>query len=482
MTDLFSEIDDIFYSKSIAIYGVSRKGGLGNVLLQAFIDQEFPKIFIINPRITESNVKLMGISVFSDLKSIGEPIDLVICSTHPKFVKDIIIECGENGVKAVVIFSAGFGEKNEEGKKVEKELLQIARKYQMRLIGPNCMGLYCPSSKLSFFPSLPTKSGSLGLISQSGSIANLMAFVSMLKGMYFSKAISYGNGIDLGFNDFLEYLADDPDTKIIACYLEGVDDGRRFIELVKRIKKPIIIWKAGVTSGGSKAAHSHTGSICGNNELWNKVFDQFGIIRVYNMEEMVSMIQAFINPIPVRNCRVAILSGPGGPAVSSADACEMNNLKLAELTNDSKLRLQKVIPEFGSSISNPIDLSLQVVYDPMLEKKAYEIVGMDSNVDMMLIWLSMLNPRYKDLIMLQEKISKPIAIVSAIDVNVSSDPFSNTVKGSFMQIRAKKVPGIIKNLNQSGISVHPNEHLAAKALHNIYQFYNKSKKSNFLKQ
>jgi acyl-CoA synthetase (NDP forming) len=477
VNDLFSEIDDIFHSKSLAIYGVSRKGGLGNILLQGFIDQEFPKIFIINPRITESNVKIMGIPVFSDLKSIGEPVDLVICSTHPKFVQEIIIECGENGVRTVIIFSAGFGEKNEEGKKAEKELLKIARKYQMRLIGPNCMGLYCPSSKLSFFPALPTESGSLGFISQSGSIANLMAFNSMLKGIYFSKAISYGNGIDLSFNDFLEYLGDDPNTNIIACYLEGLDDGRRFIELVKKIRKPIIIWKAGITPAGSKAAHSHTGSICGNNKLWNKVFDQYGVMRVYNLEEITSMIQAFINPIPVRNCRVAILSGPGGPAVSSADACEMNNLKLAELTNDSKMKLQEIIPEFGSSVSNPIDLSLQVQFDPILEKNAYEIVGMDSNVDMMLIWLTMLNPRYKDLIKLQEKISKPIAIVSAIDVNVSSDTFTNTVKRSFIHIRAKKVPGILKNLNQNGISVHPNEHLAAKALYNIYQFYNKSKKS-----
>ncbi|MFX0056987.1 MAG: acetate--CoA ligase family protein [Candidatus Hodarchaeota archaeon] len=479
MNDLFSEIDDIFHSKSLAIYGVSRKGGLGNILLQGFIDQEFPKIFIVNPRITESNVKIMGISVFPDLKSIGEPVDLVICSTHPKFVQDIIIECGENGVKTVIIFTAGFGEKSEEGKNAEKKLLKIARKYQMRLIGPNCMGLYCPSSKLSFFPALPTESGSLGFISQSGSIANLMAFISMLKGIHFSKAISYGNGIDLSFNDFLEYLGNDPNTNIIACYIEGINDGRRFIELVKEIrKKPIIIWKAGVTPAGSKAAKSHTGSICGNNKLWNNVFNQYGVIRVYNLEEMVSMIQAFINPIPVKNCRVAILSGPGGPAVSSADACVMNNLKLAELTDETKLKLQGLLPEFGSSISNPIDLSLQVQFDPILEKKAYEIVGMDPNVDMILIWLTMLNPRYKDLIKLQENISKPIAIVSAIDVNVSSDTFSSTVKRSFIHIRAKNVPNIIKNMNQKGISIHPNENLAAKALYHIYQFYTKSKKSN----
>jgi acyl-CoA synthetase (NDP forming) len=472
----FSEIDDIFHSKSLAIYGVSRKGGLGNILLQGFIDQEFHKLFIINPRITESDVKIMGITVFSDLKSIGEPVDLVICSTHPKFVREIIIECGKNGVKAVIIFSAGFGEKNEEGKNAEKELLKIARKYQMRLIGPNCMGLYCPSSKLSFFPALPTESGSLGFISQSGSIANLMAFISMLKGIHFSKAISYGNGIDLGFNDFLEYLGDDPNTNIIASYMEGVNNGRRFIELVKKIKKkPIIIWKAGVTPGGSKAAQSHTGSICGNNKLWNIVFDQYGVIRVYNLEEMVSMIQAFINPVPVRNRRVAIISGPGGPAVSSADACEMNNLVLADLTNETKLKLQELIPEFGSSLSNPIDLSLQVQFDPILEKNAYEIVGMDPNVDMILIWLTMLNPRYKDLIKLQEKISKPIALVSAIDVNVSADTFSSTVKRSFIHIRAKNVPQIIKNLNQKGISIHPNENLAAKALYNVFRFFNKSK-------
>ena len=481
MNDVFSEIDDIFHPSSLAIYGVSRKGGLGNLLLQGFIDQGFPKMFIVHPKITESDVKIMDIPVFSDLKSIGEPVDLVICSTHPKFVQDIVIECGENGVKTVIIFSSGFGEKSEEGKKTEKELVKIARKYQMRLIGPNCMGLYCPSSKLSFFPGLPTESGSLGFISQSGSIANIMVVMALLKGINFSKSISYGNGIDLNFNDFLEYLGEDPDTKLIACYMEGTKDGRRFIELVKKIsrKKPIIIWKAGSTPAGSKAAKSHTGSICGNNELWNTVFDQYGVIRVFNMEEMMSMLQAFINPIPVSNCRVAIISGPGGPAVSSADACEMNNLKLAELTNETNLKLRDLLPEFGSSISNPVDISLQGALDPTLEKVVYEVVGMDSNVDMILIWLTILT-RYRDLIKLQEKISKPIVIVSAIDMNISPESFTGTMKRAFVPIKVKKVPTVIKNMNQKGISIHPNENLAAKALYNIYQFYNKSKKSTSL--
>jgi len=463
----------------VAIYGVSRRGGLGNVLLQGFIDQDFPNIFIVNPTITESNVEIMGIPVYSDLESIGEPVDLAICSTHPKYVKDIIIECGQYGVKAVVIFSAGFGEKDEEGKKAANELLKIAQKYQMRLIGPNCMGFYCPKTGLSFFPALPIESGPLGFISQSGSIANILGFSAMLKGIHFSKSISYGNAIDLGFNDFLEYLGDDPDTKLIACYMEGVKDGRRFINLVKKIKKPIIIWKVGVTPAGEKAAQSHTGSLCGDNKLWEIVFDQYGVMRVYNLEEMMSMIQAFINPIPVQNRRVAIISGPGGPAVSSADACEMNDLKLAELTDESKKELQKFIPEFGSSMSNPIDLSLQSTFDPILEKNAFEIVGRDPNVDMMLIYLTMLTPRYKDLIKLQEEISKPIAIACAIDSTVSSDCFSKYIKRSFIHIRAKKVPKIINKMNQNGISMHPNEQLAAKALHNIFQYYNNSKKSNF---
>jgi len=474
MHNLITEIDEIFHSKSIAVYGVSRKGGLGNILLQGFIDQEFPNMFIINPNITEPNVKIMGIPVFPDLKSTGKAIDLVLCSTHPKFVKDIIIESGEYGVKAVIIFSAGFGEKGEEGKNAEEELLKIARKYQMRLIGPNCMGFYCPETKLSFFPALPKESGSLGFISQSGSIANILAFSSMLKGIRFSKSISYGNAIDLGFNDFLEYLGEDSNTNVIACYMEGIDDGRRFIELVKKIRKPIIIWKVGITPAGSKAAHSHTGSLCGNDLLWDNVFSQYGIFRVYNLEEMISTIQAFINPMPVNNSRVAIISGPGGPAVSSADACEMNNLKLAELTQESKMKLQEYIPEFGTSMSNPIDISLQATFDPILEKSTYEIVGNDPNVDMMLIYLTMLTPRYKDLINLQKRISKPIALVSAIDVNVSADSFSSMVKRSFIHIRAKKVPQIINQMNHNGISVHPNEQLAAKALYNIYQFHNQS--------
>ncbi|TFF98208.1 MAG: hypothetical protein EU547_02175 [Promethearchaeota archaeon] len=474
MSDLNTEIDDIFHSKSIAVYGVSRKGGLGNILLQGFIDQEFPNIFIINPKIKESDLEILGVPVFPDLGSTGELIELVIISTHPKYVKDILIECGQHGVKAVVIFSAGFGEKNEEGKKAEKELLEIAKTYQMRLIGPNCMGFYCPETKLSFFPALPTEPGPLGFISQSGSIANILAFSSMLKGIRFSKSISYGNAIDLGFNDFLEYLGNDPKTKLIACYMEGIDNGRRFIELINKIEKPIIIWKAGATPAGAQAANSHTGSLSGNNKLWNSVFNQYGVIRVYNLEELMSMIQAFINPMPVKSRRVAIISGPGGPAVSSADACMMNDLELADLTDESKSKLQEIIPEFGSSISNPIDLSLQVVFDPVLEKNAYEIVAKDPNVEMIFIWLTMLTPRYKDLLKLQEEISKPIVIVCGIDVNVSSDPFTKTVRRSFMHIRPKKVPNIIKKLNKKGISVHPNEHLAAKVLNNIYQFYNKS--------
>ena len=478
MNQLISEIDNIFHSKSVAIYGVSRGGGLGNILLQAFIDQGFPNIYVVNPKITDSDVEIMGVPVFSDLKSIGEPIDLAICSTHPKYVKEIITECGKNGVKAVVIFSAGFGEKSKEGKRAEKELLKIAQKYQLRLIGPNCMGLYCPETGLSFFPALPKESGPLGFISQSGSIANILGFSCILKGINFSKAISYGNAVDLGFNDFFEYLGADPNTKVIASYMEGIDDGRRFLDLLKQIKKPIIIWKAGVTPAGSEAAHSHTGAISGNNKVWNTVFDQYGVVRVYHLEEMVSMIQAFINPKPVNGRRVAIISGPGGPAVSSADACMMNNLKLAEITDESKAKLQEYIPKFGSSMSNPIDLSLQATFDPKLEKKAYEIIGMDPNVDMLLIYLAMLTPQYDDLIELQEKISKPIVIVSAINVNVSPDAFNKTVKRMFIRIRAKKVPNIIKKLNQKGISVHPNEHLAAKALSNIYQFYNKSNDSN----
>ncbi|NHI93311.1 MAG: hypothetical protein EAX96_12505 [Candidatus Lokiarchaeota archaeon] len=472
---LYNEINEIFHAKSAAIFGVSRKGGLGNLLLQAYLDSKFTKIFPINPKAANNNDKIMGLDVFPDLKSIDGTVDLVISAVHPKFVKDVIIQSGEKGVKGVILFSAGFSEKDKSGKEKEDELVRIAQKYKLRLIGPNCMGLYCPSTRLSFFPSLPIESGSVSFISQSGSIANLLCFISAQRGLYYQKMVSFGNGCDLDFNDFLYYLGEDPETKVIACYLEGVKDPQRTVSLMNNIikKKPIIIWKVGRTPSGKKAASSHTGSLCGSETLWDSAFKQTGIITVNNIRELVETIAIFINPKIPKGNKVGIVSGPGGPAVNSADACDMVGLKLAEFSEDSRMKLSKILPAYGTSIENPVDVGLQT--DAILELRVIDIIGRDPNVDMLFIYLSMLQRKqYKELLKLQKEINKPIVIVTTFELTGSSETLSPAIRMFFPPLKPKSVPQAVKEMYLNGISIFSTEQIAAKALFELYR-YNKIK-------
>ncbi|MHA1894628.1 MAG: acetate--CoA ligase family protein [Candidatus Helarchaeota archaeon] len=468
--ELYDEINEIFHSRSVAFFGASRKGGLGNLLLQAYLDSGFPNIYPINPKAAKSGDKILGLEVHADLQSIKEPIDLVILAVHPKFVEDILIQSGEKGVKAAILFSAGFGEKNEIGKEKQERIVEIARKYKFRLIGPNCMGLYCPSTGLSFFPSLPKESGTVGFISQSGSIANLLCFISSQRGIYFSKEISLGNGADLDFNDFLYYLGNDPETKVIACYLEGVKNAQKTITVIKDIikKKPIIIWKVGRTESGRMAASSHTGSLCGNDEIWSSIFKQLGVVQVYNIRELVEMIGAFINPLSSNGNRVGIVSGPGGPAVNSADACVQAGLELANFSDESKNKLLEIMPKYGTSIRNPVDVGLQT--EPVLELKVSRIIGKDPGVDMLFLYLAMIQRKqYKELLKIQKEIQKPIVIVTTFDINGSDETLSPAIKMAFPPMKPKTVPRALRQMFASGISVFSTEQMAARALFELYR-------------
>ena len=277
--DLISHIDALFNPRSIAVFGVSGKRiRLGNFLLQNFMDIGFDRA--LYPICTDEEM-ILGLKSYPSLKDIDGPVDLIVISVHPDKVPQIIEEAVEKGVKGAIIFTSGYREKDEEGRQREQEIVNIAKKGDLRIIGPNCMGFYCPSTKLSFFSGLSKESGPVAFISQSGSISNIVAFAGDINGLGFSKMISLGNSCDLNTNDFLEYLGDDPHTSVIACYLEGIKNGQRFLRLAKQIsrKKPIIIWKVGSTESGAKAAGSHTGSISGNKEIWDAVFKQAGLIR-----------------------------------------------------------------------------------------------------------------------------------------------------------------------------------------------------------
>jgi acyl-CoA synthetase (NDP forming) len=457
---VISQIDALFNSKSIAVTGVSnKKAKLGNLLLQSFIDIGFDgKLYPINAH--EETV--MGLKSYPSLREIDGPVELVVISVHPDKVPQVIEEAVEKGVKGAIIFSSGYREQGKEGKQKEQELISIARKGNLRIIGPNCMGFYCPSTKLSFFPGLSKESGPVGFISQSGSLSNIVAFAGNLHGIRFSKMISLGNSSDLDFNDFLEYLGSDPQTGVVACYLEGVEDGQRFLRVAKQVskKKPIIVWKVGRTESGAKAAGSHTGSLCGSKEVWDAVFKQAGLVRVENLSELLGRVAAFINPCLPEGNRVAVISAPGGAAVSTADACEQAGLKLAKLSDNTKKKLSEVFPDLGTSVSNPVDMGLTVAFDKTIYPRCTEIVGKDDNVDMILVFHFVVdNELAENLIAVQNKIKKPMAIATNME-----QLQRRGIGQLFNTMDPEEMPEILRRFYESGISIHSTEQDAAKTL------------------
>ncbi len=459
--DLVSEIDEIFRPRSVAVVGVSDKvNRLGNLLLYSFVEIGFEgKLYPINPK----EETIMGFKSYPSVRDVEGPVDLVVVSVHPNRVFEVIDECVAKGVKAIVIFSAGFSEQGEEGRKKEIELVEKARAGGVRIIGPNCMGLYSPSSKISFFPGMPKEPGSVAFLSQSGSLTNMVGFYSGVKGLRFSKMVSIGNASDLNVNDFLEYLGSDPETKVIVCYIEGVEDGRRFLKLVKDIskKKPILIWKAGESEGGIRGVSSHTGSLSGSREIWDAVIKQTGLIKIENLLELTGFITAFQNPYLPNGNRVVVMSGPGGPAVSTADACEKAGLKLARLSEESKKKLSEIIPEFGTSASNPVDLGLTSSFDVTMYPKVTEICGMDENVDMLVEFNPVLRKEIiEGLIEAQKKVRKPIALISSVEYAMMDATFSKL----FGVMRGEELIEHILKMYDSGISMHSTEQEAAKAL------------------
>ncbi len=469
-TNVIEQIDALFHAKTIAAFGISAKGGkLGNLLLQSYIDIGYEgELVPIHPTATE----IMGLKAYPSLEAFGKPIDLAFIALHPAKVFDAVKDCVRSGAKGIIIFSSGFGERGVDGLRLQEEIVQYARSHGTRIIGPNCMGIYAPTSKISFFPGLPEEAGNVAFLSQSGSLAVQLICAAFLRGVKFSKAVSFGNSADIDLCDLLEYMAWDPETKVITCYVEGIKRGNRFVKIAREVskKKPIIIWKVGETPGGKKAAHSHTGSIGGDTDLWEKVFDQAGILRVRNVPEMIGHMGAFLNPYLPKGNRVAIISGPGGPAVSSADACEKSGLQLATLTEETKQKVAQIIPEFGTSVQNPVDLSLAIAFDVALNYKAAEIVGKDPNVDCLLIYVSVLQKAIiKGIIQVQKEIQKPIALVATFDP-ASIMPGGDRIKSLFQPLRPKKTPESLEKLYDNGISFHLTEQDAAKTLASLWKY------------
>ncbi|MEM3083629.1 MAG: acetate--CoA ligase family protein [Nitrososphaerales archaeon] len=348
--------------RSVAILGASnRQGSVGNAVMLNILRGKFNgKIYPVNP----SNSEVLGIKCYNNVIDIDDEIDLAVIITPRKVVPQVIDECGVKGVKGAVIISAGFKESGEEGRLLEKEVTEIARRYGIRIIGPNCVGMINADPKVSlnasFTKGMP-KYGNITLVSQSGAICGAMLEYAKVRNIGFSKVFSLGNKADVNENDILAQLADDRSTQVILMYIEDLADGRQFIEIASRItsegdvRKPILALKVGESLVGAKAIASHTGALAGSAEAYNAVFAQAGVLRVETLEELFDYAVAFAyQPIPPGEGTV-VVSNSGGPAVIVADTAARYNLRLTRLNKKTLHKLRSMLPETASLI-NPIDI------------------------------------------------------------------------------------------------------------------------------
>ncbi|TRZ96802.1 MAG: hypothetical protein D4R82_00400, partial [Dehalococcoidia bacterium] len=355
--DKLKEFEPIFYPKSVAVVGVSANDEKpGNHFLRAMIEFGFKgKLYPVNPSTNE----ILGLRAYPSIGDIPEPVDFVNISVPAKYVPQIIEDCVAKGVPAVEIFTAGFSEVGEEGRRLEQEIMTLA-KGKLRVLGPNCFGVYCPRGGITLLPgaNYPRESGNIAIIAQSGGLVDQLIPAATGYGLRFSKIISYGNACDLNEVDLLEYLASDPETTVIAAYLEGVKEGRRFFQVAKRLlgKKPLIIWKGGLTESGKVAVNSHTGSLGGEQAVWEAFHKQTGAVMVDDAEEFLDTTAIFSHFPQVAGRRVGVVGGGGAVGVATSDICERVGLKIPTAPPKIQERLRALLPPTGTSLRNPVDV------------------------------------------------------------------------------------------------------------------------------
>ncbi|UCH51184.1 MAG: CoA-binding protein [Chloroflexota bacterium] len=344
------EFEYIFNPRAVALIGASSDNGYAYSLSNSKL---WDRLYFVNPRYDE----LSGKKCYHSVLDIPVDIDFVIIAVPAIHVPKILAECIEKGVKAAHVFTAGFSETGiTERIKLENEVRDFA-KGKIRLIGPNCMGIYCSKSGLSFTWDASFEEGPVGVISQSGTFGVEFLNIGKIRNLKFSKVVSYGNAIDLDCPDFLEYLADDPDTKIIALYMEGTKNGRRLKSALAHAagKKPVLALKGGVTEHGSRAASSHTGSLAGSPEIWSSIFRQTGVAQVEDFDELLNAALALTYaPYPAGK-GTSIITNSGGFSVLETDVSVKAGLAVPQFTQETLAQLRKIVPVAGTSISNPLD-------------------------------------------------------------------------------------------------------------------------------
>lgn len=377
-----SRFERIFHPANIAVIGVSSRGSMfGSGIYNSLRAIGYSGgLYPVNPRGGEFN----GRRVYTSIREIPVKVDLAIIAVPARYVPAALEECRVCGVAGAEILSAGFSETDtQEGRDLEGEIKKICAK-GIRVVGPNCFGIYCPASGLTLLPGpdLSRESGDVAFVSQSGGMSVDFAHIGKWLGVRFSKMISFGNGADLRETELLHYLGDDPETKVIAMYIEGIENGREFFRTLKDVaaKKPVIINKGGLSKAGGRAVASHTASMGGSGMIWESVIRQSGAVRVKNLWEMAYNCLAFSLLSPGSYRGIIVAGGGGALGVEACDAAERFNMELPALKEEIRDAIMEVLPKPGSSADNPIDAANPFV-DPQAYREVFLNAAKDERVD-----------------------------------------------------------------------------------------------------
>lgn len=379
---LYRKIDKIFNPDSIAIIGASsRKGQFSNNSARRLSWWEKKDhVYCINPKLDT----LYDHKCLASIKDVPEKVDLAYICVGAKHVPEAMQQCVDMGVESVLIHSSGFSEIGEEGKKLQAEVSRIAKSGGIRFLGPNCLGIY--NHRTGMLVDNPDPQGGAAIVSHSGALTVLITKLGKERGIHFSKTASVGNQADINTVDLIEYLGEDPDTRLIFVYMEGVGDGKRFLEVLRKVtrKKPVLIWKGGRTSAGSRAATSHSAALAGDFQVFKSAAIQAGAILCDDMDELIDAGLACQNlPLP-KGMNVAICTGPGGAGVAAADASDELGLACPQITGESREKLLSFLPSIGSA-ANPVDLTTVSADEPELFSKSMDVFTQDDNIHMSLM-------------------------------------------------------------------------------------------------
>lgn len=445
-------LEMFFAPRSVAVVGAAREPGklgygvLSNLLQYGYEGQVYP----INPKATE----ILGLQAYPSVLDVPGPIDLAVVVVPNRFVLDVMQQCGRKGVKGAVIISAGFKEAGLEGVKLERQLVATAKEYGIRIVGPNCLGIIdtVQPMNLSFAAGMPPRGG-IAFMSQSGALCTAILDWALANNIGFSYFVSLGNKADVDEVDLMEAWEGNPQSKVIIAYAEGLRDGRRFMEVARRVTKstPVIAVKSGNTEAGSRAVSSHTGSLAGSNRAYDAAFRQTGVLRANSIQDLFDYAIGFAYQPVLRGNRIAVVTNAGGPAVMATDALESSGLKLAQLAKETIEHLQAHLPAAANTY-NPID----VLGDALADRYALAIEAalQDPNVDGLIV---ILTPQVMTRI---EETARQIGRLAKL--------YDKPVVGCFMG-EAKVSPGV-RILTEESVPNYPFPERAAGALRAMYDY------------